>query len=83
MSLDREGELRWKDLSAAQRLSPGRLRALVLSEKSDVRTEIRRRLEALAGTVVSAVGAAMAASAVWPAARAPRMALTAPVATAG
>jgi 3',5'-cyclic AMP phosphodiesterase CpdA/energy-coupling factor transporter ATP-binding protein EcfA2 len=51
MSLGRPGEDHWAAVSASLRLSPGRLRALVLADKADVRDEIRRRLAALAGRV--------------------------------
>lgn len=47
MSLGREGEEHWGRLGSALRLSPRRTRALVLADKSDVRREVRRRVEAL------------------------------------
>ncbi len=51
MSLGRRGEEYWGELSSALRLEPGGLRALVLADKSDVRREVRRRLEATAAAV--------------------------------
>jgi hypothetical protein len=52
MSLGRDGEEHWGKLSAALRLGPGRLRALLLADKADVRRELRRRVEALVDRVV-------------------------------
>lgn len=49
MALSDEGEVRWRDLSAAVRLNPGGVRALVTADADDVRREVRRRLESMVG----------------------------------
>ena len=49
MALSDEGEVRWRDLSAAVRLNPGGVRALVTADADDVRREVRRRLEGMVG----------------------------------
>lgn len=49
MALSDEGEIRWRDLSAAVRLNPGGVRALVTADADDVRREVRRRLEGMVG----------------------------------
>lgn len=51
MSLGRAGEANWAALSSSLKLAPESMRALVVADASDVRNEIRRRLEALGGNV--------------------------------
>jgi len=52
LSLETEGERTWRLLEANHRLVPGRGCAIVISDSSDVRTEIRLRLETMAGGCV-------------------------------